>query len=296
MKTIVLISLLMYLTACTRSGSPGSAIIVVTATPGGEPATPATVVSFDKPTPTASRTLVAELQTPAANGTIPPNSKPTNVKFVHALQDINIRNGPGTNFDIVGGVYKGQTAQVTGYQSADGQWWRVVCPVDNAAGCWVSADPQLTEPADAPATVPTASADVFLETYIHQLATALQSKNYNALREMMSDPFTFGLWLSEGSNFSPADATKRLQEQWLGPADNVVVDLADKTDQTRLLNGTNPLTMWDPKVKIAKTVYVQGLGADGKGEALLVISQGANNALSWYGMLYAQTGFASKSK
>lgn len=294
LKSIPLLALAFYLTACAVTANPTPVIIVVTATPNANPSTPVTVVSFGKPTPTASRTLVAALETPGAVGTAEPNLKPTDVKYVRALQDINIRKGPGTNFDIVGGVYKGQTAEVTGYQSADGQWWRVVCPVENVPACWVSADTQLTEPTDKPNTSPTESAGVTVETYVRQLAAALQAKKYDDLRGMMTDPFTFGLWLSEGSEFSPTEATKRLQDQWLGPANNVVIDLADKTDQTKLLKGTNPLTMWDPKVTIAKTVYVQGLGADGKAEALLVISQNADKTFSWYGMLYAQTGFNPK--
>jgi uncharacterized protein YgiM (DUF1202 family) len=76
--------------------------------------------------------------------------KPTNVQLVLAKQDINIRNGPGTKFDIIGGVFAGQTARVTGYQSADGNWWRVECPVPNVLECWVSADPGLTEAAGTP--------------------------------------------------------------------------------------------------------------------------------------------------
>lgn len=292
MKTVLLTILLAFLTACGGSASPTRAIVVVTATADANSLTPIPGVTANNVTPNAVGTPGTEVQTPAAEGTTPPNTKPTNVKYVRALEDINIRKGPGTNFDIVGGVYKGQTAEVTGYQSADGKWWRVVCPVDNVESCWVSADPQLTEPAESPSAVPTPSADVTVEAYVRTLAGPLQAKNYDALRGMMADPFTFGYWQSEGANFSPTEATKRLQEQWLGPAAEVIVDVADKTNQTKLLNGTNPLTMWDPKVSIVKTVYVQGLAADGKAEGLLIISRGANNTPEWYGILFAQNGFA----
>jgi hypothetical protein len=73
------------------------------------------------------------------------------------------------------------------------------------------------------------------------------------------------------------------------------VDVAGKTDQIALLAGTNPLAMWDPNVKVVKTVYVTGL-AD-RGEALLVIAQRLDGSLYWYAMLYAGNGgFAAMNR
>jgi uncharacterized protein YgiM (DUF1202 family) len=62
---------------------------------------------------------------------------------------VNIRSGPGTSYGIVGKVFAGQMAQVTG-ATADRGWWRVICPDGTAGSCWVVADPVLTQPADAP--------------------------------------------------------------------------------------------------------------------------------------------------
>src|SRR5437868_4111031 len=113
LKYILLSVLALGLAACSAA-SPTPIIIVVTATPQGNPTA--------QLTPPAGATTISELtETPNPSqptpgpGTPAANLKPTTVKFVKAKQDINIRSGPSTNADIVGGVYAGQTAHVTGY-------------------------------------------------------------------------------------------------------------------------------------------------------------------------------------
>jgi uncharacterized protein YraI len=92
------------------------------APPGGQPI---------KPTPT----LIPALQ--------------TDVKYVMALANVNIRSGPGTNYAQIGGMSPGQVSLVTGI-SANKQWWRIVCPDASIGNCWLSADPKLTKPTSPP--------------------------------------------------------------------------------------------------------------------------------------------------
>lgn len=139
LASVSVLPLLLLWAAC-RGATPATAptfsappIIVVTATPDPKAAT---------------RVLG---QTNPAPGVPTPNEtearlKPTEVQFIRAKEDVNIRGGPGTNYPIVGGIFAGQTAKVTGYMSPDGQWWRVACPTGGRTDCWVSADPALTEP------------------------------------------------------------------------------------------------------------------------------------------------------
>jgi hypothetical protein len=70
---------------------------------------------------------------------------PADVQFIMALDDVRVRSGPGTAFATIGGLSGGQTARVTGL-SLDRQWRRVVCPNGTIGDCWMSADPQLTQP------------------------------------------------------------------------------------------------------------------------------------------------------
>jgi uncharacterized protein YraI len=81
-----------------------------------------------------------------SNGPLPDNSAyPTSVQYVMAQRDVNIYNGPGSQYSVVGFVAAGQTAKVTGV-SADKNWWRVVCPVPVPSNCWVSANTSQTRP------------------------------------------------------------------------------------------------------------------------------------------------------
>jgi hypothetical protein len=74
---------------------------------------------------------------------------PTNVKYVIARKDVSIYSGPSKNYSILGSIAEDQTAQVTGV-SLDGRWWQVVCPGNSVGNCWVSANPSLTRPTQAP--------------------------------------------------------------------------------------------------------------------------------------------------
>ena len=103
---------------------------------------------FARPTPTST-------PPPIVIQPIDTNAYPTSVQFVMALQEVRMRNGPGTQFSIIGYIAAGQTAKVTGV-SANGYWWRVICPNNTVGSCWVSADPTLTKPTSSPAPDTTA--------------------------------------------------------------------------------------------------------------------------------------------
>lgn len=83
--------------------------------------------------------------TPPADDTV----APTDIELIHALRTVNIRRGPGMNHAVIGRLFAGMQARVTGI-SRNGQWWRVLCPDDSAGSCWVSAQPSLTEPITGP--------------------------------------------------------------------------------------------------------------------------------------------------
>jgi uncharacterized protein YgiM (DUF1202 family) len=73
----------------------------------------------------------------------------TQVQYVLALQDVRMRSGPGTQFNIISFIAAGQTAKVTGV-SSNGAWWRVICPDNSTGSCWVSAATNLTKPSNGP--------------------------------------------------------------------------------------------------------------------------------------------------
>jgi hypothetical protein len=71
----------------------------------------------------------------------------TDIGYVRALVDVPMFSGQGKEHAVIGTIFAGQTAKVTGV-SADGVWWRVICPDDTIGSCWVSADSTMTQPAE----------------------------------------------------------------------------------------------------------------------------------------------------
>lgn len=69
----------------------------------------------------------------------------TEVQFIQASANVNIRSGPGTNYGIVGKLFAGQSAQVTGVMP-DTSWWRVICPDGSIGSCFVINDPSFVQP------------------------------------------------------------------------------------------------------------------------------------------------------
>jgi hypothetical protein len=76
----------------------------------------------------------------------PIEAQQTNVESILALQDVDMVIGPGEGYPVIGRVFAGQTALVTGV-SPDGQWWRVICPDGKVGDCWISANLDITQQA-----------------------------------------------------------------------------------------------------------------------------------------------------
>jgi len=108
---------------------------------------------------TESVTVIATPELPPAVVTEP---LPAGVPSATAIDYVNLRTGPGTNYLILGVAAPGATAEVSG-KSADGLWWQVKVPVayTSAGVAWVSADWVTTANTDsvpvaeAPAAPPT---------------------------------------------------------------------------------------------------------------------------------------------
>ena len=116
------------------------------------PVVKAAVPTATKVPPTAT-TAPTPLPSPTAAPPTPTsqaiNLKPTNVQFIITLLEVQVLDAPQSGAAI-GSYPAGKKIEVTGYTSADGLWWRVICPKGNAGNCFVTADPTFTSPAVAP--------------------------------------------------------------------------------------------------------------------------------------------------
>ncbi len=75
--------------------------------------------------PTAEPSPIPTEATEAVSEAVTPTPAPVATPGLTVVNDfVNLRAGPGTNYDLVGRLNQGQTARVIG-KSSDGQWWQV---------------------------------------------------------------------------------------------------------------------------------------------------------------------------
>jgi len=141
---LILLALALVLTAC---GFPSSSVDeqVALAVAQTEVAlTQAALNNVDDPqdpvqasATSATATLTPTLgATPSPTVTLTPEGTPTQEgPTVSVSVDTNCRSGPGKQYDIIGALLVGETAQVVG-RTADGQYWIIKNP-DRAGECWL---------------------------------------------------------------------------------------------------------------------------------------------------------------
>ncbi|MBI3741690.1 MAG: SH3 domain-containing protein [Chloroflexi bacterium] len=107
------------------------ALARVTQSPQNSPSTSSTPTDFYKPTQASSPTSTSILSIS------PPTQTPTPLPVrVSAKQTVNVRQGPGIQFAIVGKLQPNNSSVVLG-KDADGQWLQIAFP-DSANPGWVS--------------------------------------------------------------------------------------------------------------------------------------------------------------
>lgn len=83
------------------------------------------------------------------SATEPPAAQLDAVINISTLQTTDVYSGPGRDYDRLGLLSSGQIASVIGL-SADGEWWRIGCPTNAGAECWVSTALSITQRTDQP--------------------------------------------------------------------------------------------------------------------------------------------------
>lgn len=153
-------------------------------------------------------------------------------------------------------------------------------PVDAVPTPGVSTSAAAATPAaDAP---PTSSP-------IDALTAALAARDHDALQAMMDDPFLLALYRAEGTTLDPAAARAALEATHLPAAAHAILTTADRTAFPAV---DPPLeTMFDPALRVHQLLFSRGWGADGKGEAVLVLAERADGAVVWHGVVVAPAGF-----
>ncbi len=91
-----------------------------------------------------------------ATVTLPANASATTATL-SILVDLNVRSGPGVQYDRIGFLLKGESVPITGVHSETG-WWKIECPaIISGTQCWVSGGSQFSR-LEGSETVPEAKA------------------------------------------------------------------------------------------------------------------------------------------
>ena len=145
----LIVLLALSLTGCyiRPRNMPVAPMPLATLTPGQSTMTPPWVQTATLPDPNTSPQPGSATNTPTQEGglTQAPTSQSSDVKAVLVKDDVRLRTGPGSEYDVLGLAHAGMVLVVTG-KSSDGEWWQVTCDLGPKNVCWVSADPELTEP------------------------------------------------------------------------------------------------------------------------------------------------------
>ncbi len=129
-KLLSLLALVLAVMSCNLPSPKGGA---ATQSPSqGQTATSSVPISQGEATLTSSP-AAAQTTAPLATDTVAPSATPCSPMVV-ANSAVNVRAGPGTVYDTVGGLNQGGSAPVSG-KSSDGTWWYINTPGGHG---WVS--------------------------------------------------------------------------------------------------------------------------------------------------------------
>jgi uncharacterized protein YgiM (DUF1202 family) len=152
-----------------------------------------------------------------------------------------------------------------------------------------AADPTGTAapPASPTETLPPMP-DLDDEQFDQQLAQAVQALDFSALRTMMKDRFLIANWQASLTEYASDEALQLLQQGVFSPGAKPAVQFT--SDVPALLGGKDPLGEWGPVTRPVRALHVNGLGANGDQEAVLVIGQDTDaGQLFWLGILVVET-------
>jgi formylglycine-generating enzyme required for sulfatase activity len=151
----------------------------------------------------------------------------------------------------------------------------------NLDGTMVRCLPTGTPVAEVPTVTPVPTLDDGVDkTAVETVETALESKDYERLKEVMSSGFWLGFYASEADRMTPEEALEKLKELYLGPG---LVRVHHEVSVEKLL------PEWSSAAPYARLVYSTGWGESQKDDAILLFEEQAG-ALYWAGMFYVFDG------
>ncbi len=138
-----------------------------------------------------------------------------------------------------------------------------------------------------PTATPAPTAAPSLEAFEAALTQALVWRSQAQLAPLMGDPFSIGLWQSEGVALAPADAAARIVGNYLPSSASPAFEKLSPEQMEIVLSGSGPSTIWGADVKVADIIFSRGWGQSTPLIAFLAVAQRADGQLYWHGVLFA---------
>lgn len=124
------------------------------------------------------------------------------------------------------------------------------------------------------------------ESIEKKVQQALTSRDFATLQTLMADPFAIGYWQMKGVTLPPAKAVEEIRTNL--PASDVTLQFMG----AEALAPFQFMAELGSDVKFAGATVVKGMGAEGKGEALLIFGRDSTGREFWHSMIYAMNGFS----
>ena len=145
-------------------------------------------------------------------------------------------------------------------------------------------EPAQTEPS-------TPAVAIAPNAFSGQLRQAVESSDFDAMRGLMDDNlFVIAFWPGNSLPPMPADdAIGQLRNLHMTGAP-IRFSEAD-APLAELLNGQDPLHVFQSDVQVVDVLFSQGWGPEGLGEAMLFVAQRPDGSYWWYSIIIAPNGF-----
>ena len=235
------------------------------------------------------------------------------------LQNMNVRQGPSTQYPIVAYLPQEQTALIIG-QNPEGTWWKILCPTGATGNeCWVSGGAQFTTasnavgvpiaavpptptpaPTNTPAPEPPTPAPVVSNPALFYLANGniwqmplqvaasgvsktadpQQLTNLGNVSQFELSPDGRRLWLVSGSNENEALSILNLDTNQLQTIASTAALPALPPEQGNVIRIFGPIRWFPNSQRLAFTSYIIGREGPGLGYLLDWWTADLNGAVS----------------
>lgn len=167
-----------------------------------------------------------------------------------------------------------------------------VAQTEAAAAPTEAAPTDEGEPAEVTPGGPTPTslyASDTLDGFDTLLTYGIDTRNYQYLLYAMTDPFVLLDEKGSGGPMQARDAVEKFKTDLL--PNNLPAHYDMQKDVKPLLGGKAPEEYFGPDAHVVSAFYSDGWGKDGKGAAVLFISQSRAGVYGWYAVMFAPEGF-----